>query len=74
MTLKQFIYLLILGISLVGNVVLGNYYQQNEQVKQTLKELSQKQSQTASLALNSLYADSINNELKRWLNNDTKDE
>ena len=73
MTLKQFIYLLILGISLVGNVVLGNYYQQNEQVKKTVKELCQKQSQTASLALNSLYADSINNELKRWLNDDTND-
>lgn len=74
MTLKQFIYLLIIGISLVGNVVLGNYYRQNEQVKQTVKELCQKQSQTASLALNSLYADSINNELKRWLEDDTKDE
>lgn len=61
----------LLGFAIVINQYLRAEYQRNTQYKLRIMELQEKRNNTASMALETIYNDSINNTVKCWLSDDT---
>lgn len=64
---------LCLGISLTLNFNLLVKWENQLQYKKRVLELMDKRLNTTSLAMESLYTDSINNAVKDWLRNETSE-
>ena len=58
---------LTLGVNVATNLYLLDYSTKQLQYKKRILELEQKKNNTSSMALETLYQDSINNTVNLWL-------
>jgi len=63
---------LTLGVNVASNLYLLDYSTKQLQYKKRILELEQKKNNTSSMALETLYQDSINNTVNLWLYDTSK--
>ena len=63
---------LTLGVNVATNLYLLDYSTKQLQYKKRILELEQKKNNTSSMALETLYQDSINNTVNLWLYDTSK--
>lgn len=69
--LNNLLYTAVLLFSVSLNCLLLAENQRNRHYKERIIELQEKSDNTASIAMITMYQDSINNEIQNWLNNET---
>lgn len=69
--MKKYLISALLVVSYSLNFILLSQTAKEIQYKQEILRLTEKRNNTASLALETLYTDSINNAVKEWLNDGT---